>query len=146
MRDQVKNWTDFAVDFIRLGRGGFVELPLDNVWLGVSIENKKHGWPRVRCLKGTPASVRFLSVEPLLEDVTPLRLDGIHWVIVGGESGHGARPMHADWPRSLRDQCQEAGVPFFFKQWGGAKKAAAGRVLDGRTWDEYPQREGTVTK
>jgi len=92
--------------------------PFPNVWLGVSIENKKHGWPRVYELRHTPAAVRFFSVEPLLEDVTPLRLNGIHWVIVGGESGPHARPMHPDWVRSIRDQCVAAGVPFFFKQWG----------------------------
>jgi protein gp37 len=169
--------------------------PPENLWLGVSIENKKHGWPRVCHLRNTPAAVRFFSCEPLLEDVTPLCLDGIHWVIVGGESGTGGgiRPMHPDWPGSIRDQCVNAGVPFFFKQWGewapwesrhsvrGVKyisardgkvsdmesavripngtstytvetrcdmqpivkvgKKAAGRLLDGREWNEMPNRK-----
>jgi protein gp37 len=94
----------------------------------------------VEHLRATPAAVRFLSVEPLLEDLGPLDLNGIHWVIAGGESGAGARPMEADWVRSVRDQCLAQGVPFFFKQWGGRNKKAAGRELDGRTWDEMPAR------
>ncbi|HZZ80978.1 MAG TPA: phage Gp37/Gp68 family protein [Gemmataceae bacterium] len=250
MREEVKHWQDFAVDWVRLGRGGYVDMPLDNVWLGVSVENKQHGLPRIEHLLKTPAAVRFLSIEPLLEDLgevsgLPKRrcdscyYDGgatgfsanatfannlcprcgasasqfdkpaISWVIVGGESGHGARPMHPDWVRSIRDQCVAAGVPFFFKQWGewveslqvggngwvlgreeGGKmfgrlsasegrphaggtiydgpsrqlfagrefetrfpwgevypcmvklgKKSAGRILDGRTWDEMPKRE-----
>ncbi|MCY3022739.1 MAG: phage Gp37/Gp68 family protein [Planctomycetota bacterium] len=107
-----------------------------NVWMGVSVETQDFGW-RVDSLRRVPATIRFLSLEPLLE---PLELDltGIHWVIVGGESGPGARPMLADWVRAIRDQCQAAEVPFFFKQWGGVRKSKAGRILDGRTWDEYP--------
>jgi len=93
-------------------------LPLPNVWTGVSVENRKHGLPRVDALRATPAAIRFLSCEPLLEDLGQLDLTGISWVIVGGESGPGARPMHPDWARSIRDQCKAAGVPFFFKQWG----------------------------
>lgn len=86
------------------------------------------------------AWVRFLSVEPLLDDLGELDLTGIHWVIAGGESGHRPRPMEAEWVRSVRDQCQRQGVAFFFKQWGGRNKKAAGRKLDGRTWDEMPRR------
>ena len=108
-----------------------------NVWMGVSVENQDFAW-RVDRLRSVPAATRFLSLEPLLG---PLDLDlaGIHWVIVGGESGPGARPMLPEWVRSIRRQCQAAGVSFFFKQWGGVHKAKAGRVLDDRTWDEYPQ-------
>ena len=91
-----------------------------------------------RIASAAPARTRFLSVEPLLEDVGELDLDGIHWVIVGGESGAGARPLDAAWVRSVRDQCVAAKVPFFFKQWGGVRKGLAGRLLDGRTWDEMP--------
>jgi protein gp37 len=114
----------------------FAELP--NVWWGTSVENKRHGLPRVEHLRQTPAAVRFLSVEPLVEDLGPLDLTGIHWVIVGGESGPAARPMEEAWVRSIRDQCREQRVPFFFKQWGGRNKKAAGRTLDGRTYDEFP--------
>ena len=109
-----------------------------HIWWGVSVENTKHGLPRLRTLRQAPAAVRFLSVEPLLEDLGPLDLTGLHWVIVGGESGHGARPMDSDWVRSLRDQCAAQNVAFFFKQWGGVRKAANGRMLDGRTHDELP--------
>jgi protein gp37 len=114
--------------------------PLPNVWLGVSVEDCKYGLPRIEHLRRTPAAVRFLSIEPLLEDLGALDLSGIHWVIVGGESGPGARRMHPDWVRSIRGQCVAAGVPFFFKQWGGVRKKVAGRELDGRTWDEMPRR------
>lgn len=116
-----------------------------NVWLGVSVENRRHGVPRIDYLRSVPASIRFLSVEPLLEDLGQLDLSGIDWVIVGGESGIGARPMSAQWARSVRKQCKAQGVKFFFKQWGafGAdgvhrSKKANGRILDGRTWDEMP--------
>lgn len=112
--------------------------PPANVWLGVSVENAQHAW-RIEHLRRTRAHVRFLSVEPLLGPITKLRLDGIHWVIVGGESGHGARPMHAEWVRVIRDQCRRSRVPFFFKQWGGVQKSKNGRVLDDRTWDEMPR-------
>lgn len=115
-----------------------VPWPLPNVWLGVSVEDRKYGIPRIDQLRETPAAIRFLSVEPLLEDLGEIDLRGIHWVIVGGESGAGARPMDAAWVRSLRDQCEAAGVAFFFKQWGGVRKKAAGRVLDGRTHDAMP--------
>jgi protein gp37 len=111
-----------------------------HIWWGVSVENKEHGLPRLRDLQKSPAKVRFLSVEPLLEGLGRLNLKGIQWVIVGGESGHGARPLKREWVTSIRDQCDEAGVPFFFKQWGGVRKKKAGRELDGRTYDGFPIR------
>jgi protein gp37 len=111
---------------------------LPHIWWGVSVENQRHGLPRIDHLRAAPACVRFLSVEPLLEDLGEVNLTGIHWMIVGGESGHGARPMNADWVRSLRDQCMKAGVSFFFKQWGGVRKKQAGRKLDDRTHDDQP--------
>jgi len=169
-----------------------------NVWLGTTVEDRK-AIPRIDALRRTPAAVRFLSVEPLLEDLGPLDLTGISWVIVGGESGHGARPMHPEWVTSIRDQCARAGVAFFFKQWGEWKpyramteaegdalyhplaegeypdthsrkcrvettsilthpmpkggacdlmfkvgKNAAGRLLDGREWNEFPAAAGSV--
>jgi protein gp37 len=114
----------------------FAERP--NVWWGTSVENKRHGLPRIEHLRQTPAGVRFLSVEPLLEDLGALDLTGIHWVIVGGESGVRSRPLEPDWARSIRDQCVAAGVKFFFKQWSGRNVKAAGRELDGVTWDEMP--------
>jgi protein gp37 len=111
---------------------------LPHVWWGVSVENQRYGLPRIDDLKSAPARTRFLSIEPLLEDLGQVNLTGIHWVIVGGESGHGARPMDRKWVVSIRKQCRESGVPFFFKQWGGKRKSLAGRLLDGRTYDEMP--------
>jgi len=111
-----------------------------HIWWGVSVENRKQGLPRLRDLREAPASVRFLSVEPLLEDLGPINLKGIHWVIVGGESGHGARPLRREWVTEVRDQCIGAGVPFFFKQWGGVRKKRAGRELDGQTYNGFPTR------
>ena len=113
---------------------------LPHIWWGVSVENRRHGLPRIAELQASPARVRFLSIEPLLEDLGTIDLTGIHWVIVGGESGQGARPMQREWVISIRDQCRDAGVPFFFKQWGGVKKSLHGRELDGRTYDEMPPR------
>jgi protein gp37 len=110
-----------------------------HIWWGVSVENRKHGLPRLRALQETPVAVRFLSIEPLLEDIGEIEFHGISWVIVGGESGPGARPMQPAWVRSIQNQCKRDNVPFFFKQWGGARKVAAGRVLDGRTFDEFPE-------
>jgi protein gp37 len=110
-----------------------------HVWLGVSVENRKHGIPRIGHLHKTPAAVRFLSIEPLLEDLGTLELEEMDWVIVGGESGPGARPMKPEWVRSIRDQCRERSIPFFFKQWGGVRKHETGRLLDGRTHDELPK-------
>lgn len=115
----------------------FASLP--HIWWGVSVENRKHGLPRIDLLRDTPAAIRFLSVEPLLEDLGLIDLTGIDWVIAGGESGHRARPLHPEWVLSLRDQCVAAGVPFFFKQWGGRQKKKNGRLLEGRTWDEQPR-------
>jgi protein gp37 len=175
------------------------QYPLPNIWWGVSVENRRHGLERAHELRYVPAAVRFLSVEPLLEDLGPIDLTGIDWIIVGGESGPGARPMHPSWPRAIRDQCQAAGVPFFFKQHGEwlaiddwplelsekatSKKAtsirarsmlpdgrleftaadcrqlgtlpstiarvgkrAAGRLLDGREWNEMPRRAVGVAR
>lgn len=112
-----------------------------HIWWGVSAENRKYGLPRIENLRSTPARVKFLSIEPLLEDLGGLELTGINWVIVGGESGHGARPMDASWVESIRSQCAACCIPFFFKQWGGVNKSKAGRMLNGRTFDEYPTRE-----
>jgi protein gp37 len=111
-----------------------------HIWFGVSVENRKHGLPRIDHLRETPAGLRMLSVEPLLEDLGALDLTGIGWVILGGESGPGARRMEPEWVRSVRDQCHVADVPFFFKQWGGVRKKEAGRLLDGRTHDDIPSR------
>ena len=108
-----------------------------NVWMGVSVEDARV-IERVHHLARVPAAVRFLSCEPLLGPLDDLPLAGIGWLIVGGESGPGARPMAPAWAESLRDQCQHQGVAFFFKQWGGIQKKRTGRLLDGRTWDELP--------
>ena len=108
-----------------------------NIWMGVSVENATYEH-RIDDLRATGAHVKFLSLEPLLGPLQSLRLDGIDWAIVGGESGPGARPMAAEWVLDIKDQCQQKGVPFFFKQWGGANKKKAGRLLEGRTWDELP--------
>jgi protein gp37 len=112
------------------------ELP--HIWWGVSVENRKHGLPRIEHLREAAPKMAFLSIEPLLEDVGTINLRGINWVIVGGESGAGARPMNEEWVLSIQRQCSAAGVPFFFKQWGGVRKSAAGRSLGGRTYDELP--------
>lgn len=109
----------------------------DNVWMGVSVEND-HYIHRIDHLRQTRARVRFLSLEPLLGPISNLQLSKIHWVIVGGESGPGARPIERDWVTEIRDQCQRAKTPFFFKQWGGINKKKTGRLLEGRTWDELP--------
>lgn len=111
-----------------------------HIWWGVSAENQKHGLPRIDLLRNSPAQIRFLSIEPLLEDLGVLNLRKIDWVIVGGESGPGARPMNSDWVRNVRAQCRAAGVAFFFKQWGGIRKSETGRELDGQTYDEFPAR------
>lgn len=108
-----------------------------NAWIGVSVESEKYT-SRIDDLRLTRARVRFLSLEPLLGPLPRLDLRGIHWVIVGGESGPGARPMKPEWALSIRDQCLSARVPFFFKQWGGTRKKKTGRELEGRTWDEMP--------
>lgn len=112
----------------------------EHIWWGVSVEDRKYGLPRITHLQAAPARVRFLSIEPLLEKLGRFDLSGISWTIVGGESGPGARPMDEEWVISLRDQCAASRVPFFFKQWGGVRKARNGRLLQGRTYDEYPRR------
>ena len=112
----------------------------DHIWWGVSVEDKKYGLPRIGHLQMAPARVRFLSIEPLLEDLGTFDMSGVSWAIVGGESGAGARPMREEWVVSIRKQCREYRVPFFFKQWGGVRKKMNGRLLDGRTYDEYPKR------
>lgn len=111
--------------------------PLPNVWLGVSVETPRFYW-RIDALNQIGVGVRFLSLEPLLAPLAKLPLEGISWVIVGGESGPHCRPMNPHWVREVRDQCIAAGVPFFFKQWGGVKKKLSGRTLDGRVWNDMP--------
>jgi protein gp37 len=108
-----------------------------NIWMGVSVESQEYAY-RAELLRQVPATIRFLSVEPLLGPIERLPLDGIHWVIVGGESGPGARPMEQAWVEAIHDQCRGAGVAFFFKQWGGVQKHRTGRELRGRTFDELP--------
>ena len=122
-----------------------------NVWLGVTVEDRRHGLPRIEHLRQVPARVRFRSVEPLLEDLGSLNLDGIQWVICGGESGPEARPMRPEWVLAVRDRCRAAGVAFLFKPWGawGADgvhrdKKANGRWLAGRRWDERPELSGAL--
>ncbi|HYN22279.1 MAG TPA: phage Gp37/Gp68 family protein [Thermoanaerobaculia bacterium] len=111
--------------------------PPEHIWVGVSVEDER-AKARIGHLQAAPAGVRFLSVEPLIGPLGLLNLDGIHWVIAGGESGPRARPMHIDWARDIRDQCRSQLVPFFFKQWGGFRPKSGGRALDGREWNELP--------
>jgi protein gp37 len=108
-----------------------------NIWMGVSVESQGYTF-RIDHLRETDAHIKFLSLEPLLGPLTNLNLEGIDWVIVGGESGPGARVMRSEWVLDIRDQCKDAGIPFFFKQWGGTNKKKTGRLLDDRTWDEMP--------
>jgi len=112
----------------------------EHIWWGVSVEDKHYGLPRIKHLQASPARVQFLSIEPLLENLGRFDLSGISWAIIGGESGPGARPMREEWVISIRDLCHAARVPFFFKQWGGVRKKRNGRLLQGRTYDEYPAR------
>ncbi len=116
-----------------------------NIWMGTSVENATVTH-RIAHLRRTGARIKFLSVEPLLGPIPRLPLSGIDWVIVGGESGPGARPMEADWARQIRDRCLDRSVPFFFKQWGGVQKCDTGRVLDGRCWDERPTTRICLTR
>lgn len=125
MRDLLKTKLNFAAK-------------LEHIWWGTSVENKKSGVPRIQQLRDAKAKMNFLSIEPLLEDLGKFNLKGMQWVIVGGESGNGARPMRVEWVTSIREQCENQNVPFFFKQWGGVRKSRHGRELDGRTYDEYP--------
>ncbi|MFO1490246.1 MAG: phage Gp37/Gp68 family protein [Kiritimatiellia bacterium] len=140
------NWHTYQVLTKRAGR--MLELlrgklkaaaGASHIWWGVSVENRKHGLPWIDLLRAAPSKVAFLSIEPLLEDLGPFDLKGIHWVIVGGKSGPGARPMSPDWVRPIRSLCRISRVPFFFKQWGGVQKAKAGRELDGRTYNAFPR-------
>jgi protein gp37 len=125
----------------------------ENVWLGVSVEDKMYGVPRIEYLRKVDARIRFLSVEPLLEDLGRIDLCGIHWIIVGGESGHKARPMREEWVANVKEQADAAGAAFFFKQWGGwgadgvkRHKKANGRIFKGRTWDAYPTVETAIAR
>lgn len=141
------NWHQFQLLTKRPDRALLMDSVLDwpgNVWFGVSIETRKYLWRRDK-LTATNAAVKFLSLEPLLGPLGRISLTGIDWVIAGGESGHGARPMEISWVRSIRDQCEKKGVPFFFKQWGAygedgtrRSKKANGRILDESTWDQWP--------
>ncbi len=110
-----------------------------HIWMGVSVENQDYAH-RIDYLRKTDAHLKFLSVEPLLGPIDNLDLEGIDWVIVGGESGRRPRPLREEWVQSVRDQCHQSGVSFFFKQWGGTNKKKAGRILDGRTWDDMPSK------
>jgi len=135
------NWHIFQVltkRSARLARLGPTLPWRPHIWVGVSIETERYTW-RADHLRNVPAYIRFISAEPLLGPLDHLSLDGIHWLITGGESGHGHRPCDPDWVRNLRDRCVEEGVAFFHKQWGGHTPKAGGRLLDGRTWDEFPQ-------
>lgn len=142
------HWHTFQILTKRSER--LVELASDlpwprNVWQGVSVESQSYV-DRVRDLCKVPAAIRFLSLEPLLGAIPALPLAGIDWVIVGGESGHRARPMKSQWACDIRDQCVRQGVSFFFKQWGGTRPKAKGRELDGQTWDELPVEPGEREK
>jgi protein gp37 len=134
------HWHRFQVLTKRGERLDEVDSTVDwpaNVWMGVSVENAKY-LRRIDDLRKSGARVKFLSLEPLLGSLPNLNLKGISWVIVGGESGPGARPMRSEWVTNIRDQCRASGVAFFFKQWGGVNKKRTGRTLEGRTWDEMP--------
>lgn len=135
------SWHQFQVLTKRSGRLLALSDKIDwasNVWMGVSVESKRYAG-RINHLRKTGAQIKFLSLEPLLGPLDGLDLDGIDWVIVGGESGPGARPVDPTWVTDIRDQCLSAGVAFFFKQWGGVQKKRTGRVLEGRTYDDMPR-------
>lgn len=145
---RLADWHVFQVLTKRAERLEEVSSELDwapNVWAGVSVENADYAW-RIDHLRRTGAATKFLSVEPLIGPIPNLHkhLKGIDWVIVGGESGRGARPMEINWVRDIRDQCNASNVQFFFKQWGGTNKKVAGRTLDGRTWDQMPDQKESV--
>jgi protein gp37 len=142
------NWHTFQI--LTKRSQGLVELAdklpwHDNIWMGVSVESTDYTY-RIEHLRKVRASVRFLSVEPLLGPIPRLPLQGIHWVIVGGESGPGARNIDPRWVRKIRDRCIAQGVPFFFKQWGGTRKKLTGRELEGRTWNEMPDSDSPNSK
>jgi protein gp37 len=139
------NWHTYQVLTKRAGRmAALLQTKLrraaqaPHIWWGVSVENRQHGLPRIARLRSASPAAAFLSIEPLLEDLGDIDLSGVSWVIVGGESGPGARPMDAAWVRSLRAQCQTQKIAFFFKQWGGVRKAQTGHALDGRAYQEFP--------
>jgi protein gp37 len=111
-----------------------------HIWWGVSVEDQKYGLPRIKDLRSSPARIRFLSIEPLLEDLGQFDISGIDWAIVGGESGQGARPMEKRWVENIQRICRNSGVAFFFKQWGGVQKSKTGRLLNGKTHDDMPER------
>lgn len=142
------SWHQFQVLTKRAKRLEALNESIDwpkNVWMGVSVETERYTY-RIDHLRRTGASVKFLSLEPLLGPLPNLALQGIDWVIVGGESGPGARPMRIQWVRQIQTQCRQTGVPFFFKQWGGVNKKRAGRLLDGRTWDAMPELPSPIIK
>ena len=135
------SWHTFQILTKRADRLRQLDAKIDwpaNVWMGVSVESKRYAF-RIEHLRHTHAAVKFLSVEPLLGPLPGLNLQGVQWVIVGGESGPGARPIAKEWVTDIRDQCLSAGVSFFFKQWGGINKKRTGRLLEGRTWDDLPK-------
>lgn len=135
------SWHTFQILTKRSDRLRQLDAKIDwpeNVWMGVSVESKGYAF-RIEHLRHTHAAVKFLSVEPLLGPLSGLNLQGVQWVIVGGESGPGARPIAKEWVVDIRDQCLTAGVSFFFKQWGGVNKKRTGRLLEGRTWDDLPK-------
>lgn len=139
---RLAHWHQFQILTKRAERLAELDPDLDwpgNVWMGVSVESRAYK-ARIDCLRRTRARIKFLSLEPLLGPLPGLNLRGLDWVIVGGESGPGARPMKPEWVTEIRDQCSCAKVPFFFKQWGGVNKKKTGRELQGRTWDEMPAR------
>jgi protein gp37 len=142
------HWHQFQVLTKRADRLAELSPKIDwpeNVWMGVSVEMSIYAH-RIDSLRGTGANVKFLSLEPLLGPMPKMKLNGINWVIVGGESGPGSRPMDPAWVVDIRKQCKKARVPFFFKQWGGWNKKKAGRELQGRTWDEMPRRTERTTR
>lgn len=148
---QMANWHTYQVLTKRADRlRDMLNGPLsfaaqdEHIWWGVSVEDKKHGLPRVEALRQTPAAMKFLSIEPLLEDLGQVSFAGMDWVIVGGESGRGARPMDEAWVLNVKQQCHADEVPFFFKQWGGVQKSKAGRKLEGRTHDDMPSLRATT--
>jgi protein gp37 len=135
------HWHQFQILTKRTERLLELDAAIDwpqNVWMGVSVENAQYAY-RINLLRQTHAAIKFLSLEPLLGALLNLDLHGIHWVIVGGESGPHARPIEYEWVQDIRNQCERSNVAFFFKQWGGTRKKKSGRLLDGRTWDELPK-------
>jgi protein gp37 len=138
---QAAHWHTFQILTKRADRLAEIAKELSwsqNIWMGVSVESEDYLW-RIDSLRTTPAKVRFISFEPLLGPIENANLSDIHWAIVGGESGPGARPMNPRWVRQIRTLCQKKKVAFFFKQWGGVRKKKTGRILDGKTWDQMPE-------